>query len=185
MKSAIFNEMKERVEKALEALRHELSTLRTGRASTAIFDIVKVDYYGTMTPLAQMASLTVPEPRTVVIQPWDLTQVGAIEKAILASDLGITPTNDGKIIRVNMPPLTEERRKELVKVARKYGEECKVSIRNARKHANDSARKLEKDKEISQDDLKKMEDEIQKITDERISKVDKVLAEKEKDIMEV
>ncbi len=185
MKSEIFSEMKQRVEKSVEALGHELSSLRTGRASTALFDVVKVDYYGSLTPLAQMASLTVPEPRTVIIQPWDVTQLGAIEKAILQSDLGLNPSNDGKIIRVNLPPLTEERRKELVKLAHKYGEECKISIRNARKHANDMARKLEKDKEIGQDDLKKIEDEIQKITGEQTSRIDHILAEKETDIMEV
>jgi len=185
MRSAIFTEMKDRMSRAIEALVHEFATLRTGRASIAILDGVKVDYYGTLTPLNQLASLSVPEPQTILIQPWDMTQIQAIEKAIMASDLGLTPSNDGKVIRLNIPQLTEERRRELVKVARKYGEEAKVSIRNSRRDANDKAKALERDKEISQDELKKFSEEIQKITDEFVGKVDKLLAEKEEEIMEV
>lgn len=185
MKSPILTGMKERMDKSIDALGHELSTLRTGRASIAILDHVRVDYYGTMTPLNQMASLSVPESRTIIIQPWDVSQIQSIEKAIISSDLGLTPSNDGKIIRLNIPQLTEERRKELVKVAKKYGEECKVSIRNARRDANEDARTLEKEKEISQDELKKMSEEIQKVTDGYTSRVDEIIAEKEKEIMEV
>ena len=185
MRSAIFTEMKDRMSRAIEALVHEFATLRTGRASIGILDGVKVDYYGTLTPLNQLASLSVPEPQTILIQPWDMTQIQAIEKAIMASDLGLTPSNDGKVIRLNIPQLTEERRRELVKVARKYGEEAKVSIRNSRRDANDKAKALERDKEISQDELKKFSEEIQKITDEFVGKVDKLLAEKEEEIMEV
>lgn len=185
MNSEVFKEMKDRMDKAVEALKHELSTLRTGRASIAILDTVRVDYYGTPTPLNQLASLSVPEPRSIVIQPWDVSQIQIIEKAIISSDLGLTPSNDGKIIRINIPQLTEERRKELVKVARKYGEECKISIRNARRDANEEAKKLEKEKEISQDEHKKMGEEIQKVTDEYTNRVDRILDEKEGEIMEV
>ncbi|MFQ5466253.1 MAG: ribosome recycling factor [Thermodesulfobacteriota bacterium] len=185
MRSAIFTEMKDRMSRAIEALVHEFATLRTGRASIAILDGVKVDYYGSLTPLNQLASLSVPEPQTILIQPWDLTQIQAIEKAVMGSDLGLTPSNDGKVIRLNIPQLTEQRRKELVKVARKYGEEARVSIRNSRRDANDRARALERDKEIGQDELKKFSEEIQKITDEYVGKVDRLLAEKEEEIMEV
>ena len=177
--------VKEKMEKAIEALRHELDTLRTGRASVAMLDGVRVDYYGTPTPLNQLASLSVPESRTIVIQPWDVTQVQVIEKAILTSDLGLTPSNDGKVIRINIPQLTEERRKELVKVSGKYAEECKVSIRNARRDAIDEVKKKEKDKDIGQDDRKRAEEEVQKVTDSEIKRVDEIVEAKEAEIMEV
>jgi len=178
-------EMKKRTDKALEALAHELATIRTGRASISILDHVKVDYYGTPTPINQLATLAVPESRTITIQPWDASALHAIEKAIMTSDLGLMPTSDGKIIRINMPPLTEERRKEFVKLARKYGEECKVGIRNIRRDANEALKKLEKDKSISEDEHKKLSKEVQDVTDRQTGRVDEMLAQKEKDIMEV
>lgn len=185
MKEEIFSDMKKKTGKALEALAHELSGLRTGRASTAILDGVKVDFYGTPTPIKQIATLAVPESRTITIQPWDTSQLHAIEKAILTSDLGLNPSNDGKIIRINLPQLTEERRKELVKLARKYGEESKVAIRNIRRDANESLKKTEKDKKISQDELKKFQQEVQDLTDRQIHRIDEILSQKEADIMEV
>ncbi len=178
-------EIKTKMDLALKALNHEFSSLRTGRASIAIFDTVMVDYYGSPTPLNQVATLSAPEPRQIVIQPWDVSQIRAIEKAITSSVLGLTPSNDGKIIRVNIPQLTEERRKELVKVAHKFGEECRVSIRNIRREFNDKAKKLEKNKEISQDDLKKICEEIQSLTDNYIKSVEVAFLKKEAEIMEV
>lgn len=185
MKEAIFSDMKKETGRALEALAHKLAGLRTGRASTAILDGVKVDYYGTPTPIRQIATLAVPESRTITVQPWDTSQLHAIEKAILTSDLGINPSNDGKIIRINLPQLTEETRRELVKQARKYGEESKVAIRNIRRDANESLKKLEKDKKLSQDELKKLQQEVQDLTDRQIHRIDEILAQKEADIMEV
>ncbi|HBG47886.1 MAG TPA: ribosome recycling factor [Deltaproteobacteria bacterium] len=185
MKEEIFSEMKKRTEKAIEALAHELGGLRTGRASLALLDHVKMDYYGTSTPIKQIATLSVPESRTITIQPWDVSQLHAIEKAIMTSDLGLNPSNDGKIIRISIPALTEERRKELVKLAKKYGEECKVSIRNVRRDANEGLKKLEKDKGISEDDHKKLQKEVQDIIDKQIHKVDEMVAQKETEIMEV
>lgn len=185
MTEEIFSDMKKKTGKALEALAHELSGLRTGRASTAILDGIKVDFYGTPTPIKQIATLAVPESRTITIQPWDTSQLHAIEKAILTSDLGLNPSNDGKIIRINLPHLTEERRRELVKLARKYGEESKVSIRNIRRDANESLKKVEKDKKISQDELKKLQQEVQDLTDKQIHRIDEILTQKEADIMEV
>jgi len=178
-------EIRTKMDLALKALNHEFSSLRTGRASIAIFDTVMVDYYGSPTPLNQVATLSAPEPRQIVIQPWDVSQIRAIEKAITSSVLGLTPSNDGKIIRVNIPQLTEERRKELVKVAHKFGEECRVSIRNIRREFNDKAKKLEKNKEISQDDLKKICEEIQSLTDNYIKSVEVAFLKKEAEIMEV
>ncbi|MFQ5480110.1 MAG: ribosome recycling factor [Thermodesulfobacteriota bacterium] len=174
------------MELALSALGHEFTALRTGRASVAIFDNVKVDYYGTATPLSQVATLNAPEPRLITISPWDISQIPAIEKAIISSSvLGLNPSNDGKIIRINIPQLTEERRKELVKVAHGFGEECRISIRNIRRDANDKVKKLEKNKEISKDDEKRAYDEIQSLTDVYIKKVDEALSRKEAEIMEV
>lgn len=184
-KDEIISEFRKRASKSLETLGHELAGLRTGRASTAILDNIKVDYYGNPTALRAVATLAVPESRTITIQPWDISQLHAIEKAIMASDLGLNPSNDGKIIRISIPPLTEERRKELVKVARKYGEECKVAIRNERRDANEDLKKLEKDKKISQDELKKLEKDVQDITDKQIKKIDEMLGQKEAEIMEV
>jgi len=179
------NEIKEKMERAISALGHEFSSLRTGRASVAIFDTVMVDYYGTPTPLNQVATLSAPEPRLIIIQPWDVSQIRAIEKAITSSVLGLTPSNDGKIIRINIPQLTEERRRELVKVAHNFAEECRVSIRNIRREFNDKAKKLEKNKEISQDEHKKVCEDIQSVTDNYIKKVEEALSRKEAEIMEI
>lgn len=175
----------ERMEKAVAALDRDFAKLRTGRATTALVDGVKADYYGTPTPISQMASVAVPDSRTLTIQPWDKAGMAAIEKAILKSDLGLTPINDGKIIRINIPPLTEERRKDLVKVSRKYGEEAKVAVRNVRRDANDALKKAEKDKEITEDELKRGQDEVQKLTDKFVAEVDGKCVAKEKEIMEI
>lgn len=181
----VFAEMKKSMSKALDVFGHKLAALRTGRASIALLDNIKMDYYGTPTPIKQIATLSVPESRTITIQPWDISQIGMIEKAIMASDLGLTPSNDGKVIRISIPALTEQRRKELVKVAKKEAEECKVAVRNIRRDANEHLKKLEKDKSISQDDLKKLQQEVQDYTDKQIAKTDEMLAHKEAEIMEV
>ncbi len=184
-KEAIFADLSKKLGKSLDALNHELSGLRTGRASLAVFDGIRVDYYGTLTPLKQIATMSVPEARTIVIQPWDISQMGAIEKAILASDLGLTPSNDGKVIRISVPLLNEERRKEIIKIARRFAEESRVAARNARRDANEGLKKLEKDKKISQDDLKAGLTEVQDTTDKQIHKVDELLKVKEAEILEV
>jgi ribosome recycling factor len=175
----------ERMKKAIEVLKKEFASVRTGRASLALLDDIKVEYYGTSTPLNQVATLNIPDPKQITIQPWDQKAIQDIEKAILKSDLGLTPMNDGKVIRISIPPLTEERRKDLVKVVKKKGEEGKVAIRNIRRDANDSLKKLEKDKEISEDELKKALDEVQKMTDSYIKKVDETVEHKEQEVMEV
>jgi ribosome recycling factor len=175
----------ERMNGAIEALKKDLASIRTGRASLALLDGIAVNYYGTLTPLQQLASLSIPESRQIAIQPWDPKTIPDIEKAIMKSDLGITPVNDGKIIRIHIPPLTEERRKHLVKVVRKKAEETKVAIRNVRRDTNEELKKLEKEKHLSEDDLKKYQDEIQKITDSFIAKVEELLGHKEREIMEV
>ncbi|ABB37929.1 ribosome recycling factor [Oleidesulfovibrio alaskensis G20] len=181
----ILLETEERMEKAVAALDREFGRLRTGRASTSLVDSIKVDYYGTPTPINQLASVAVPDSRTITIQPWDRGAFALVEKAIMQSDLGLTPINDGKIIRISMPPLTEERRKELVKVAKKYTEDAKVAVRNIRRDANEQIKKMEKDKAITEDDMKRGQDEVQKLTDAFVAKSEKVLAKKEKEIMEV
>jgi ribosome recycling factor len=184
-KTRTVNEMKVMADKAIEALGRELARLRTGRASISILDDIKVDYYGTITPLNQLATLSTPESRLINIQPWDTTQIQAIEKAILSSDLGLTPANDGKLVRIPIPQLTEERRKEIVKVARRYAEECRVSVRSARRDANEALKKLEKDKVLSQDELKKAQQDVQNVTDKEIARVEEILSKKEKEIIEV
>ncbi|WP_296303215.1 ribosome recycling factor [uncultured Desulfovibrio sp.] len=181
----ILLDTEDRMEKAMSALEREFAKLRTGRASTSLVDGIKADYYGTPTPISQMASVAVPDSRTITIQPWDKGGIAVVEKAILKSDLGLTPVNDGKIIRISIPPLTEERRKELVKVSRKYGEEAKVAVRNVRRDANDSLKKLEKDKTITEDEQKKAEADVQKLTDKFVGEVDKKCAAKEKEIMDI
>ena len=181
----IFEDLKDRMGKSIESLKREYSRLRTGRASISLLDGIRVSYYDTPTPLNQMASLAVPEPRLIVIQPWDKTAIEDIEKAILKSELGLTPMNDGKIIRISIPPLTEERRKELVKVARKMSEENKVAIRNIRRDANEMLKDLKKEKEITEDDLFRSQEEVQKATDQFISQVDELCAAKEKEILEI
>jgi ribosome recycling factor len=170
---------------ALEALKKEFTSIRTGRASLGLLDGITVDYYGTITPLQQLASLSIPESRQIAIQPWEQRIIPEIEKAIMKSDLGLTPMNDGKMIRINIPVLTEERRKQLVKVVKKRAEETKVAVRNIRRDANEELKKLEKEKHVSEDEVKKEQEEIQKVTDAFIKKVDEVLGHKEKEIMEV
>lgn len=181
----IFEDMDDRMGKAVEALKREYSRLRTGRASVSLLDGIKVSYYDTPTPLNQMASLAVPESRLIVIQPWDKTAIGEIEKAILKSELGLTPINDGKVIRIAIPALTEERRKELVKVARKMAEDNKVAVRNIRRDANDMLKDLKKEKDITEDELYRSQEEVQKKTDQFISQVDDLYTVKEKEILEI
>jgi len=176
---------KSRMEKALADLQHALASVRTGRASVAIFDNVRVDYYGTPTPLNQLANLHVPEPSLITIQPWDVSQIGAIEKAILASELGLNPANDGKIIRVPIPALTEERRKELAKKLQHVAEDHRVSLRNIRRDANDHLKKLLKDKAISEDDERRALEEVQKMTDAYVAKIDATFKAKEKEILAI
>jgi len=174
-----------RMDKALSDLQHEMATIRTGRASLSILDNLRVDYYGTPTPLNQIANLHVPEPALITIQPWDVSQIGLIEKVIRTSDLGLNPANDGKIIRLPIPPLTEERRKELVKKLHGVAEHHRVAVRNIRRDGNDAVKKLFKDKKITEDDDKKAHDEIQKMTDTYMDKIDTVSRTKEKDILEI
>ena len=181
----IISNCEERMKKCVASLEGEYQNLRTGRASTALFDKIKVDYYGAETPLNQVASLSVPEARLVVIQPWDKSLRPAIEKAIQKSELGLNPNNDGKVIRLAFPELNEERRKELVKDIKKMGEETKVAVRNVRREGIDTAKSMQKDGEMTEDDLKHAENEIQKMTDKYIDEVDKILEKKEKEVMSV
>jgi len=185
MDENIVKDVEARMEKTLSSLKGDLNKVRTGRASLALFDDIRVDYYGTSTPLNQVATLAVPESRLITIQPWDATIIGEIEKGILKSELGVTPVNDGKIIRITIPRLTEERRKELVKVVKKMAEGTKVSIRNLRREANEQLKGLEKNKKISQDQLRQWMDKVQTSTDKYIEKVDSVLSAKEKEILEI
>jgi ribosome recycling factor len=179
-----YQETKDRMSKTITVLEGELKRVRTGRASLSLLDGIRVDYYGTPTPLNQMASLSVPESRLIAIQPWDVTVIKDIEKAILKSDLGLTPGNDGKIIRISIPPLTEERRRELVKIVNKICEEHKVAVRNIRRDANDLLKGFKKDGDISEDDAFKAQDQVQKITDDYIKRIDSIFKEKEKEILE-
>ncbi len=180
----IFEDTKESMGKKVEALKQELTKLRTGRASLFILDGIKVEYYGALTPLNQVATLAIPESRLITIQPWDSTVIGDIEKAILKSELGLTPMNDGKLIRISIPPLTEDRRKELVKVVRKIVESYKVAIRNVRRDSNEDLKGLKKDGETSEDEAFRAQEKIQKITDEHIKMADKIGSEKEKEVLE-
>lgn len=185
MKELVFEELKEEMDKTMSALEKSFSKVRTGRASLSLLDGIRVEYYGTLTPLNQVASLSVPESRLIVISPWDSSVLGAIEKAIMKSDLGLMPSNDGKLIRLAIPVLTEERRKDLVKVVRKQAEECKIKQRNARRDANEQLKLLKKDNEISEDELYGFQEEVQQMTDKYIAKTDMMLAAKEKEIMEI
>lgn len=173
------------MDKAMEHLHHELSTIRTGKANPTLLDTIHVKYHGQSVPLKQLASVSVPDPRLITIQPWDKSVIAEVEKAIQASELGLTPQNDGTLIRLPIPPLTEERRKDLVKVIKRMGEDCKVSLRNARRDANERIKKLEKAHEISEDLSHTKQDEIQKITDSHVEKVDEIVNAKEKEIMEI
>lgn len=170
---------------ALTSLEGDFGKLRTGRASTGLVDQIVVDYYGTPTPIIQLASISVPDSRTIAIQPWDKGAFPLIEKALMQSDLGLNPVNDGKLLRISIPPLTEERRKELVKIAKKYTEDSKIAIRNVRRDMNDTLKKLEKDKDISEDEQRKAQDDVQKLTDDYVKKCDVSCGEKEKEILEI
>ncbi len=185
MKSKFYRDADERMHKTLEAVREELAKIRTGKATTSLLDTVKVNYYGTVVPLKQVANITVPEPRLLSVQPWEKNLIPEIEKAIMKSDLGLNPTNDGKVIRIPFPPLTEERRKELVKLVKKMAEEGRIAIRNIRRDVNDHIKKAQKNHELTEDQEKDELDEIQKLTDEFIKKIDEILKEKEEEIMEV
>lgn len=175
----------EKMKKALDALRRELSTLRAGRATPALLNKITVDYYGTPTPISQVANISVPEPRMITIQAWEKPMIAQIEKAILKSDLGLTPNSDGVIIRLNIPQLTQQRRVDLVKVIHKQAEENRIAIRNLRRDANDIVKKLEKEKSISEDESKKAQEDMQKLTDKYIKEVDIIMNTKEKEILEV
>jgi ribosome recycling factor len=184
MTNDVLNRAEASMRKGVEATVREFAGVRTGRASTALVQGIAVDYYGTPTPLHQVATVATPETRLITIQPWDQSLVPAIEKAILKSDLGITPSNDGRIIRIAIPPLTEERRKELVRIVRRMTEEGRVAIRNIRRDANEKLKSLEKQKQVSEDDLKKATDSVQKLTDKYIKELEMALASKEKEILE-
>ncbi|MFC1284937.1 ribosome recycling factor [Bacillus paralicheniformis] len=185
MSTQVMNETKERMEKAIGAYQRELATVRAGRANPSLLDKVTVEYYGAQTPLNQIASITVPEARMLLITPYDKTALGDIEKAIQKADLGITPSNDGNIIRITIPALTEERRKELAKLVKKYSEDAKVAVRNIRRDSNDDLKKLEKNGEMTEDELRSSTEDVQKLTDEYVSKIDEITKDKEKEIMEV
>ena len=173
------------MKKTVESTQREFSTIRTGRATLALLDGIMIDYYGTMTPIQQLASLSIPEAKQIAIQPWEQKIIPDIEKAIMKSDLGLTPANDGKLIRINIPALTEERRKQIVKIVKKRAEEAKIAVRNIRRDSNEDLKKLEKEKHISEDDVKRSHDDIQKLTDSYIAKIDEILRHKEQEIMEV
>lgn len=175
----------EKMNKAVSVLKEELAGIRTGRATPALLSRIVVDYYGTQVPINQLASFSVPEPRTLVIQPFDKGAIGSMEKAILASDVGITPSNDGQVIRLNFPPLTEERRKELIKTVHHRGEEGRVAVRNVRRHSKEGLEKLEHDHTISEDDLKRAEKELQKLTDQHVAEIDEIVAHKEQELKEI
>ncbi|MDA8161978.1 MAG: ribosome recycling factor [Desulfobacteraceae bacterium] len=184
MDDAVMKDTRAKMDKAIEVFQKELARIRTGRAAPALLEGVKVDYYGTTMPLNQLATIAAPESRVLTIQPWDVNALGLIEKAVLKSELGLTPNSDGKMIRINIPPLTEQRRKELVKMVKKVAEECKVTVRNIRRDILEKLKAQKKDKSLSEDGLFKLQDEIQKITDGHIKKIDGILAIKEKEIME-
>lgn len=185
MVEEVLDDLKKEMQKALDFMKKEFTRIRTGRASINLLDGIRVNYYGTPTPLNQVATLSVPEGRLIVIQPWDSSMVGEIEKAIQKSELALTPMNDGKMIRIPIPPLTEERRKELVKLVKKMAEERRIDLRNKRREAIEILRDMKKDKEISEDGYYRYQEEVQKITDDFVTKVDEILADKEKEILEL
>ncbi|MEG8945824.1 ribosome recycling factor [Rosettibacter firmus] len=185
MNNPVIKDAKQRMDKTIEAFRNEISKIRTGKATTALLDGIKVDYYGKLTPLNQLGNLSVLDVHTLSITPWDKSMVSVIEKAILTSDLGLNPVSDGTNIKIPIPPLTEERRKELVKLVKKFGEDAKIALRNVRRDANEHLKKMEKNKELTEDELKEAEKEVQKITDDHIAKIDDLIKHKEKEIMEV
>ncbi len=177
--------MEAKMEASIQHLRGELATIRTGRASLTLFDSVKVNFYGTVTPLRQMATLSLPDSRTIVIQPWDISQMKEIEKAIMSSGLGLSPSNDGKLIRIAIPPLTEDRRKELVKLVKRMGEECRIAIRNTRRETNDALKGEQKEGLLSEDMVHTEQGKVQKITDQKVAKVDAILHTKEEEVLEI
>ena len=181
----VFSSHEDRMKKAIEVLRREYATLRAGRATTGLLDKITIDYYGAQSPINQVANISIPEPRTIVIQPWDKKSLSIIEKAILKSDLGLTPNTDGMVIRLVLPQLTQQRRQELTKVVHKTAEDSRVAIRNLRRDANEDLKKIEKDKTASEDEVKKAQEDIQKLTDRYIKEIDQVMLTKEKEIMEV
>ncbi|MBX7246823.1 MAG: ribosome recycling factor [Candidatus Sumerlaeaceae bacterium] len=183
--NAIYKEAQEKMHKAVEAVDREFNSLRTGRASTALVDAVHVEAYGTKMPLKQVATISTPDSRTIMITPFDKSQIHPIEKAITVANLGLTPNNDGKVIRLSIPPLTEERRKDIVKLAKKYAEEGRVAVRNIRRHGMDEIKKIEKEHEITEDDLEKAKHKLQEITDKYVKEVDDLVERKEKEVMEV
>ncbi len=185
MMEEVLSDLKQEMEKTVSGFTNELKRVRTGRASTAILDGIRVDYYGNPTPLNQLATVSAPEPRLLIIQPWDVGSIGEVEKAILKSDLGLTPQNDGKIIRITIPNLTEERRKDLVKMVKKMSEDFKVALRNHRRDSIEFLKELKKEKEISEDEYFRLHEKVQTITDEYIKNTDEILTEKEKEIMEI
>jgi ribosome recycling factor len=182
---SLFKEAKAKMDKTIEALRHELAGVRTGKATTALLDTVKIDYYGSVTPLKQVANVTVLDVHTLSVTPWDKSQLQAIDKAILAADLGLNPISDGTNLKIPIPALTEERRKDFVKLVRKFGEDAKVAVRNVRRDANEHMKKKQKNDKLSEDLLKEYETKVQKLTDDHIELVDEILKHKEKEIMEV
>ncbi len=185
MMKDILKDASERMDKSVENLRQELSKIRTGKATTALLDGIKVEYYGTMTPLTQMANVSVLDPHTLSIQPWDKSALNSVEKAIMTADLGLNPANDGNIIRVPIPPLNEERRKELVKLIKRFGEEAKIALRNIRRDANDHLKKAEKEDHVSEDNRVKAEKDVQEMTDKHVERIDEMIDHKEAEIMEV
>jgi len=185
MLDELYKKTEEHMHKTLENLAHELASIRTGKASPAILDVIRVNYYGQTVPVNQVANISVPDPRTLAIQPWDRSMMGEIEKAIQASDLGLNPQNDGGMIRLPIPPLTEERRRDLVKVVKRIGEDAKVAVRNIRRDANEKLKKLEKEHELSQDQMHTRQEAIQKLTDLFIKKVDDAVTGKEKEVLEL
>ncbi len=185
MLDKIIHETEDKMKKAVDFTRQELTKLRSGKATAAILDDIKIDYYGQKMPIAQTASVNTPDAHLITVQPWDKSMIGEIEKAILAANIGLTPANDGTVIRLSVPPLTEERRKELVKVAKKFAEDGRITIRNIRRDSNEHLKKAEKDEHVSEDERKHGENEVQKLTDKYIKQVDEILTGKEKEIMEV
>jgi ribosome recycling factor len=181
----VMRDLEERMGKAVSSLKEDFNMIRTGRASTALFEKIRIEYYGQQVPLNQVATISVPEARLVVIQPWDRSILGTIEKAIQTSELSVNPNNDGKVIRISIPPLTEERRKELAKLAKNKAEQSRIAVRNVRRDGNEELKKMQKDSEISEDDTKRGMDDIQKATDRYIEKINKLLEEKEEEILEI
>ena len=185
MTDDVLREANQRMEKTIELFRKNMASVRAGRATPALLDKVQVEYYGTLTPINQLANISVPEPRTLVLQPWDKTSIEAIEKAILKSDLGLIPNNDGNVIRLTIPQLTEERRNEIVRSIRKEAEDERVAIRNVRRECNDLLKQKEKNNELTQDEVRRLQERIQKLTDEKIAEIDEILAAKEKEILSI